>query len=99
MSESATQAQTTPEQAAQVRVYSKDHCRHCVSAKSLLERLAIPYEEIDLTGDVDAQVALARRTGQMTLPQIEVNGQSLGGFNDLQRAADDGRLSELLDRS
>lgn len=77
-------------------MYSKDHCRHCVSAKSLLERLEIPFEEIDLTGDVDAQVELARRTGQMTLPQIEIAGRNIGGFAELEQAVREGRLGDLL---
>ncbi len=80
----------------QIRVYSKDHCRHCVSAKSLLTRLEIPFDEVDLTGDVDAQVDLARRTGQMTLPQIEIGGTSIGGFTELEQAVREGRLGELL---
>jgi glutaredoxin len=79
-----------------VKIFSKDHCRHCVSAKSLLQRLGIDFEEIDLTGDVDAQVELARRTGQMTLPQIEVAGENIGGFTDLEQAVRDGRLKQLL---
>ncbi len=83
---------TTPS----VRVFTKDHCRHCVSAKSLLARLAVPFVEVDLTGDVDAQVALARRTGHMTLPQIEIAGHSIGGFTELERAIQDGRLEQLL---
>jgi glutaredoxin 3 len=83
---------TTP----RVRVFTKDHCRHCVSAKSLLSRLAVPFVEVDLTGDVDSQVELARRTGQMTLPQIEVAGHNIGGFNELEQAARDGRLEQLL---
>lgn len=91
MSHSVTQPK-----AVEVRVYSKDHCRHCVSAKTLLERLQIPYREVDLTGDVDAQVDLARRTGHMTLPQIEIGDTSIGGFTDLERAARDGSLTELL---
>lgn len=86
-----------PVASSMVKVFTKDHCRFCVSAKTLLQRLGIAFEEVDLTGDVDAQVDLARRTGQMTLPQIEVAGQNIGGFKDLEQAARDGRLQALLE--
>ncbi|MBJ7347733.1 MAG: glutaredoxin [Thermoleophilaceae bacterium] len=82
--------------AAKIRLFSKQGCRHCVSAQALLDRLGLVYEYVDLTGDVDAQVALAKRTGQMTLPQIEIGGKHLGGYNDLEAAVREDRLAGLL---
>ena len=90
-----TNAATDPP-TAKIRLFSKQGCRHCVSAQSLLDRLGLEYEYVDLSGDVDAQVTLARRTGQMTLPQIEIGGQHLGGYNDLETAVREDRLAGLL---
>ena len=39
---------------------------------------------------------LVERTGMMTFPQVTVDGRLLGGYAELQAAADDGRLDELL---
>lgn len=81
---------------AKIRLFSKQGCRHCVSAQSLLDRLGLEYEYVDLSGDVNAQVELAKRTGQMTLPQIEIGGQHLGGYADLVTAVSEDRLGSLL---
>lgn len=78
-----------------VKVFTKENCRHCVSAKSLLTRLGVPYAEVDLSGDVDAQVNLARRTGYMTLPQIQVGETVIGGFTDLESVLSQGGVASL----
>jgi glutaredoxin 3 len=79
-----------------VTVYTTDRCSLCVSAKALLERRGIGYEEINLARDPDGRAKLSRVTGMITFPQIIVGEETIGGFSELLAADRDGRLGELL---
>jgi glutaredoxin 3 len=79
-----------------VNVYTTDRCSRCVSAKALLTRRGIAYQEINLAKDPDGRAELARKTGMFTFPQIVINGETLGGFDQLLAADREGRLTTLL---
>jgi glutaredoxin 3 len=79
-----------------VTVYTTDQCSRCVSAKMLLTRREISYEEINLAKDPDGRAKLAEQTGMITFPQIMIDGETIGGFDDLLAADRAGRLSQLL---
>jgi glutaredoxin 3 len=78
-----------------VTIYTTDHCSLCLSAKTLLDRRGISYEEINLARDPDSRDELSRCTGMFTFPQIVVDGEAIGGFTELLAADRDGRLGEL----
>lgn len=79
-----------------VTVYTTEPCARCVNAKALLTKRGISFEEINLAKDPDGRAELARRTGMMTFPQILVDDEPIGGWDDLQAADRDGRLSSAL---
>ena len=79
-----------------VTVYTTDHCSLCVSAKTLLARRGIDYEEINLARDSDSRARLLSLTGMFTFPQIVIEGQPIGGFAELLAADREGRLTDLL---
>ena len=79
-----------------VTVYTTDHCSRCTSAKALLERRGIAYEEVNLSRDPDSRLELQRCTGMLSFPQIVIDGQSIGGFDELVAADRQGRLTELV---
>jgi glutaredoxin 3 len=79
-----------------VTVYSTDRCSFCASAKMLLNRREIEFEEINLARDPDGRAELAELTGMITFPQILIHGKPIGGFQELLAADRAGRLSELL---
>lgn len=79
-----------------VIVYTADPCQRCGRAKALLEAHGVDYQEVNLAKDPDGRAELVRRTGLMTFPQIVIDGEALGGFDDLEAAHADGRLDELL---
>ena len=80
----------------QVIVYTTQPCARCGTAKALLTKRGVAFEEVNLSKDPVGRAELARRTGLATFPQIVVAGQTLGGLDDLRAAVEDGRLSELL---
>jgi glutaredoxin 3 len=79
-----------------VTLYTTEYCSKCAGAKMLLSRRGIDYEEINLAKDPDGRAQLAERTGMITFPQIVIDGEPLGGFDQLLAAARSGRLDELL---
>jgi glutaredoxin 3 len=80
---------------SEVIVYTTDHCSFCATAKALLAKRGIGYEEINLARDPDGRAALAERTGMITFPQIVIDGETLGGFDALVAADRSGRLAAL----
>jgi glutaredoxin 3 len=81
---------------SEVTVYTTDPCSFCARVKGLLKARGVEFAEINLSKDPDGRVELARKTGMMTFPQVLVDGHLLGGFNEVQAAAQSGRLDELL---
>jgi glutaredoxin 3 len=79
-----------------VTMYTTDRCSKCASAKMLLSRRGIDYDEINLAKDPDGRAELSQKTGMVTFPQIVIDGETLGGFDELLAADRAGRLSELL---
>jgi glutaredoxin 3 len=79
-----------------VIVYTTEQCSRCASAKMLLKRRGIEYQEINLAKDPDGRAELARRTGMVTFPQIVIGEASIGGFEELLAADRAGQLSGLL---
>jgi glutaredoxin 3 len=81
---------------SQVTVYTTDPCSFCARAKGLLKARGVEFEEINLSRDPAGRMELVERTGMMSFPQVIVGGELLGGFTEVQAAADSGRLDELL---
>lgn len=81
---------------SQVTVYTTEPCSFCARVKGLLQSRGVEFAEINLSKDPDGRAELARRTGMMSFPQVIVDGELLGGFTEVQAAAENGRLDELL---
>jgi glutaredoxin 3 len=79
-----------------VIVYTTDMCPYCRSAKALLDKRGVAYEEINLARDPDGRTKLHEITGMITFPQIVVGDQTLGGFDELLATDRAGRLTEIL---
>jgi|SRR5471030_2678022 glutaredoxin 3 len=79
-----------------VTIYTTPTCPYCVSAKALLRKKGLEFNEIGIEGDRAAAFSLARRTGRATVPQIFVGTKHIGGFEDLQALEQAGHLEALL---
>jgi len=62
-------------------VYSTPTCPACTSAKNYLRQRGVSFREVDVSKDQQAARELARRSGQMAVPQIDVNGNLIVGFD------------------
>jgi glutaredoxin 3 len=68
---------------SQVTVYTTEPCGYCRVAKALLDKRGIAYDEINLAKDPDGRAELVRVTGMMTFPQVVIEGESIGGYQEL----------------
>jgi glutaredoxin 3 len=78
-------------------MYTTDPCGFCRTAKALLNARRIPFEEINLSKDPDGRAELASRTGMMTFPQIVIDGENVGGFQELAARDRAGGLKDLVE--
>jgi glutaredoxin 3 len=76
-----------------VVLFSTDSCALCEHAKSLLMKREVAFEEVDLAEHPDLQAELISITGLTSFPQILVDGETLGGLNELRVADKDGTLA------
>lgn len=67
--------------AMQVTVYSTPTCSWCNTLKSWLRQNNIRFSDIDISRDEKAAQSLVRRSGQQGVPQTEINGQIVVGFD------------------
>ena len=80
-----------------VEIYTKMYCGYCYRAKRLLESKGVAFEEHDITlGGPKRTEMLQRKPDAMTVPQIFIDGQAVGGSDDLARLDREGKLDGLL---
>ncbi|MEO6579836.1 MAG: glutaredoxin 3 [Sphingomicrobium sp.] len=82
---------------AKVEIYTKDWCPYCVRAKRLLAEVGAEIAEypVDRGGDARS-VMIQRAGGRTTVPQIFIDGQHIGGCDDLFDLQASGKLAGLL---
>jgi glutaredoxin 3 len=83
-----------------IEVYSTAVCPYCVAAKNLLKSKGLEWTEVRIDTDpAQRDAMLTRSGGRRTVPQIFVNDQHVGGFDDLVAADRSGKLAELLSQA
>ncbi|MEW9573238.1 glutaredoxin 3 [Rhodanobacter sp. Si-c] len=82
---------------SKIEVYSTAVCPYCVAAKNLLKAKGLTWEDIRVDTDpAQRDAMLTRSGGRRTVPQIFINDQLVGGYDDLVAAERSGKLDELL---
>jgi glutaredoxin 3 len=82
---------------AKIEVYTSSFCGYCHRAKRLLAQKGVPYTEIDVMADDALRHEMIKRAnGRHTVPQIFIDGQHIGGCDDLYALDQAGGLDPLL---
>jgi len=68
----------------EVKIYSTQICPWCVKAKEFLKQNKIKFEDKDVSADDKARNEMIKKTGQMGVPVIDINGEIIIGF-DVER--------------
>lgn len=81
---------------AKIILYTKANCPYCKLAKELLSAKQAAFEEIHIDTDPAKLEEMMRLSNRRTVPQIFINDQSIGGYDDLAALAKSGKLDDLL---
>ena len=82
---------------AEVVIYTTMFCPYCSGARKLLDSLGIAFEEIDVTMNAAERASMALRAGgRRTVPQIFIDGEAIGGYDDLAQLERSGGLAAIL---
>ena len=80
-----------------IEIYTSPLCGYCHAAKRLLSRKGVEFTEIDVFVNADKKAEMIQRAnGGRTVPQIFIDGQHIGGCDDLYELDDMGKLDTLL---
>lgn len=81
---------------AQVKIYTREWCGYCTAALSLLKSKGVAFEHIDAGGNPELRQWLVKESGQRTVPQIFIDGKSIGGYSELRALDQAGKLDKML---
>lgn len=77
-------------------MYTKDACPFCDRAKALLKAKGAAFTEINISNDDHVRAEMIERSGRKSVPQIFIDDQHIGGFDDIAALEADGKLDPLL---
>lgn len=82
-----------------VEIYTKFGCGYCYRAKQLLDSKGVEYTEYDVTMGGPDKAEMQRRVPEArTVPQIFIDGISVGGSDELAALERQGKLDMMLGR-
>ncbi len=81
----------------EILVYSTLMCPYCYAAKQLLKSKNLDYQEIRVDQDRQQRQIMMEKSGRTSVPQIFIDNQHVGGFDDLNALNRAGKLDQMLD--
>jgi glutaredoxin 3 len=82
-----------------VVMYCTEVCPYCVRAEQLLKRKGISaIEKIRIDLQPEMRDLMIEKTGRRTVPQIYINGEHVGGFDDMAALDRTGKLDVMLNK-
>ena len=81
---------------AKIEIYTSPWCGYCARAKGLLDKKGAAYTETDVIEDDAKRAEMRARSKRTTVPQIFINGQHIGGSDELAALEQAGKLDALL---
>ena len=79
-----------------IKLYTSNWCSYCVAAKRFFEEHKIKYQEINIEDENISRQDLLELSGRYTVPQIFINNQCIGGYDDLIKLHQNNQLLELI---
>ena len=81
---------------ARIEIYTTPFCGYCARAKGLLDDKGAAYDEMDVMMDDKKRMEMRERARRTSVPQIFINGQHIGGSDELAALEQAGKLDALL---
>lgn len=80
-----------------VEIYSSLFCPYCARARSLLQRKGVAFTDVDIMEDTSKRdEMMARAGGRTSVPQIFIDGEHIGGSDELYALDRAGKLDAKL---
>lgn len=76
----------------EIEIFTGPGCGYCMAAKALLERHGLKFIELDISAPEHVAAFRDRLPRVKSIPQIFINGEHVGGYEDLQLLAERGGL-------
>ena len=64
-----------------IKVYTTNSCPWCVKAKQYLKSKDIAFEELNVQSDMTAREEMVKKSRQMGVPVLDINGTVIIGFD------------------
>ncbi|MEQ8208058.1 MAG: glutaredoxin 3 [Woeseia sp.] len=79
-----------------VVMYGTAMCPYCAAARMLLTKKKVAFEDISVSGDAELRAKMEQLSGRRTVPQIFIDDNPVGGFDDIYELDQKGELDRLL---
>ncbi len=79
-----------------IEIYGTEYCGYCTAARMLLKKKGLDYEDILVSTNAEALAEMQERSGGKSVPQVFINDQPIGGFDELYELEESGDLDKLL---
>jgi NADH-dependent peroxiredoxin subunit F len=83
---------------ADILIYTKRWCPFCAKTKALLRAKGLEWREFDVTHDERLQQEMLERSGRRSVPEVFLEGDLVGGYDDLARLNSSGEFDRRLGR-
>ena len=81
---------------AKVTMYTTPWCGYCSAARKLLQAKNVAFDDIDVGMDAGLRSEMTEKSGGTTVPQIFINDEPIGGYDDMAALDQQGKLDQLL---
>jgi glutaredoxin 3 len=81
---------------AQVEIYTTMWCPYCARARALLQKKGVRFTEFDIDDEPSRRSEMIRRAGRTSVPQIFIDGEHIGGCDDMVALDRAGKLDPKL---
>lgn len=78
-----------------IEIWGTEFCGYCAAARMLLKKKGLEYEDVSVSRDPELRREMERRSGRRSVPQIFIDGQPVGGFDELYALEQSGGLDRL----
>ena len=75
-----------------IKLYTTKSCPFCIAAKNLLKMKNLRFQEIDLTSRTELRLEISTKYNWRTVPLIVIDDKFIGGFDELDKLNDEGKL-------
>ncbi|KTD63007.1 glutaredoxin Grx [Legionella santicrucis] len=81
---------------AEIIMYSTGYCPYCTRARELFQQKNTLFTDIRVDLHPELREEMITKSGRRTVPQIFIDGQHIGGCDDLYALDAQGKLDQLL---